>query len=164
MNTTLSPINFCEATIEKKHQLEAGWIELAGRIKEIRDNKFYEGRWESFEDFLHDPSMGMDKGTASKMITIYEKLVVEYNIPVNEIAQSGGWSKIAEALPVINDVDSAKEWLEKVSTLTKDDLRKEVNEARGKSTKEGIECKHPDTYKVIMTCCRDCDHKEVVKN
>lgn len=158
-----TPLDFCKATITKKHQLEVLWLEVAARLKEIRDNELWEGQWENFEDFLQDPSMGMDKGTASKMITIHEKLVVEYKMKPQEIAQSGGWSVIAEVLPVISDKESAKEWVERAATLTKNDLRKEVNEARGKIT-NGIGCKHKDTYTYTTQCCRDCGNKEVIKS
>ncbi len=159
---SLSPLEVCQAAITKKHTVETLWLELAANLKEIRDDGLWEGRWESFEDFLQDPSMGMDKATASKMITIHEKLVIEYGIPTKEIADGGGWSVIAEVLPVITDVESAKEWVERAASLSKSDLRKEVNEARGKVT-NGIGCKHPNVYTYTTQCCRDCGHQEVIK-
>lgn len=156
---TVENLEYCEDTISKKHVLELGWIELCGRLKEIRDNALYNGRWDSFEDFLNDPQMGMDKSTASKMITIHEKLVVEYKIKPTVMANAGGWSKVAELLPAITDKKSAEEWLSKASSLSKSDLRKEVQEEKG----GGIGCKHKNTYKVVMCCCRDCNNKEVEK-
>lgn len=161
--TTYDAIKFCESTIFKKKTLEVGWLDLAGKLQKIRDDQLYDGHWDSFEDFLADPAMNMDKGTASKMITIHEKLVIEYQIPADEIALSGGWSIIAEVLPVINDQESAKEWVARAQTLSKSDLRKEVNEARGKSNGEGIGCKHKDTYTYTTQCCRDCGSKVVIK-
>lgn len=157
---TVKNLDFCNETISKKHVLEMGWLELCARLKEIRDNKLYEGRWENFEDFLNDPSMDMDKGTASKMITIHEKLITEYQIKPVVIANAGGWSKVAELLPVINNKKDAEEWLSKSSVLSKNDLRKEIKEKKGKG---GIGCQHPNSYKVVMCCCKNCDYKEVEK-
>lgn len=155
-----TPLNFCEETISQKKVIEQSWIDLCARLKNIRDNEMYLGRWDSFEDFLNDPEMAMDKGTASKMITIQEKLVIEYDIDPKKIVGAGGWSKVAELLPVIEDKKSAEEWLEKAAVLSKADLRKEVKEGK---TDGGISCKHKNSYKVVMVVCRNCDHKEVEK-
>ncbi len=148
-------LNFCEETISKKHLIEVSWIELCARLKEIRDKGLWEGRWDSFEDFLHDPQMSLDKASASKMITIHEKFVIEYKMSPARIANAGGWSKIAEILPAVKDKESAEEWIDKSASLSKSDLRKEVKEE-----KTGIEmskCEHKDTY--IIRVCRDCGIK-----
>lgn len=148
-------LKFCDETIQKKQSLEIGWLELASNLKEVRDNAFYEGRWESFEDFLADPEMSLDKASANKMIAIHEKLVLTYKIDTQHIANAGGWSKVSEVMPVITDRESAIEWLNQCESLSKDDLRKEVKEARsGVSTKE---CKHTNTYTIVV--CRDCGLK-----
>lgn len=153
-------IDFCEETISQKHFLESGWLKLCARLKQIRDKGMYEGRWDSFEDFLNDPQMGMDKSTASRMITIHEKLIVEYEINPDKIVNAGGWTKVAELLPVISDKKSAEEWLETASVLSQKDLRKEV---RGKEVEGSIACKHKKTYEVVMRCCHECDYKEVIR-
>lgn len=157
---TLKPIDYCERTIAFKHFIEAQWIELAGQLKEIRDKSLYQGRWDSFEDFLADPSMAMDRSTASKMITIHEKFILEYKIPHSKIAQVGGWSKVAEILPAVTDKKSAVRWLEDAASLSKSDLRKQVKEEENPNS---LECKHKRHYQIVMQCCRDCGHKEVVK-
>lgn len=161
MKKKTNSIDFCKETIERKGALEMGWIDLAARLKEVRDGELYKGHWDSFEDFLNDPQMDMDKGTASKMITIHERLIVDLKIPKQSIVDAGGWSKLSEAMPVINTVEDAIEWIEKASVLSKDDLRKEVNTKRGKDAKVAS-CKHTDTYTIAV--CRDCglkveDHK-----
>lgn len=124
-------------------------------LKNIRDNGLYEGRWDNFEDFLQDPQMSLDKGTASKMITIYEKFVLEYKMSPARIANAGGWSKIAEVLPAVKDKKSAEDWIDKCSSLSKSDLRKEVREE-----KTGIkmsDCLHKDFY--LVKICRKCGDK-----
>ncbi len=153
-------IDYCEETINKKHFLEAGWLELCARLKEIRDKGMYEGRWDSFEDFLSDPQMGMDKSTASRMITIHEKLIIEYEVSPDKIVKAGGWTKVSELLPVIKDKASAEKWLGDASVLSQKDLRKEV---RGNGVDNSIACKHKNTYKITIECCRDCGNKETIK-
>lgn len=154
-NKSIQAIDFCEETISKKHILELGWIELCGRLKEIRDGGLYEGRWDSFEDFLNDPAMGLDKGTASRMITIHEKLILEYKIKPTMIANAGGWSKVAEILPAVKDKASAEEWLSKSASLSKSDLRKEIKEDR--TGIKMVDCQHKDYY--VVKICRKCGDK-----
>lgn len=158
-NETLKSISFCERTIAFKHFIEAQWLEFAGQLKEIRDGGLYEGRWDSFEDFLNDPQMAMDKGTASKMITIHEKFILEYKIEPIKIANVGGWSKVAEILPAVKDKKSAEKWLDEAASLSKADLRKQVNEERHP---ESIGCKHKHTRKLLLSVCLDCDYKEEI--
>ncbi len=154
-------LKFCQETIAKKHSLEIAWIEFAKSLKEIRDGALYKGRWESFEDFLTDPGMAMDKGTASKMITIHEKFIVDFEIEPMKVANAGGWSKVAELLPVIENKKDAEEWLESATSLSKADLRKEVQEKR--TGKKGVDHKCTNTYEIVMQCCRDCGSKIVIK-
>lgn len=149
------PITFCEETIKEKQALEVVWLDLAKRLKAIRDGALYSGRWENFEEFLNDPAMDMDKGTASKMISIHEKLVLEYQIAPKTIALSGGWSKISEVLHVMDSKKEAEKWLDKCSVLSKSDLRKEIQEA--KHGAPNPECKHKNTYTIEI--CRDCGQK-----
>lgn len=159
-NKPFNNIDFCEDAISKKHLMEIQWLELCAMLKEIRDGALYEGRWDSFEDFLQDPQMGLDKASASKMITIHEKFVLEYKMSPARIANVGGWSKVAEILPAVKDKKSAEEWMDKATSLSKTDLRKEVKEERNP---DSIACKHKDSYKVVMCCCRQCGNKEVEK-
>lgn len=154
------PIEFCEHTIAFKRFIEVQWLELAGQLKEIRDQALYRGRWESFEDFLNDPEMAMDKSTASKMITIHERFILEYKIQPQKIANVGGWSKVAELLPVVKNKESAEEWLDKATVLSQADLRKEV---KGENRGDGIDCKHKNNYQITLSVCRDCGYKETIK-
>jgi len=156
-----TPLDFCEDAINKKHFLEMQWLELCAMLKEIRDKDLFAGRWDTFEDFLTDPAMGMDKGTASKMINIHEKLTLEYKVKPTMIANAGGWSKVAELLPTVKNKEDAEAWLAKAAVLSKSDLRKEIKEE-----KTGIQmskCRHRNSYKVVMCCCRDCGGKEIEK-
>lgn len=157
---SIKPIDFCEHTIAFKHFIETQWIEFAGQLKTIRDKALYQGRWDSFEDFLADPAMAMDKGTASKMITIHERFVLEYKVPLSKIAQVGGWSKVAEILPAVKDKKSAEKWLSEAASLSKSDLRKQIQEEKDP---DSIECKHKKITKVVMCTCGECNKKWVEK-
>lgn len=158
--TLTESLNICEDAITKKHALEVGWLELCGILKTIRDNALYSGRWDNFEDFLQDPQMGLDKASASKMITIHEKFILEYKMTPARIANVGGWSKVAEILPAVTDKKSAEAWMDKATSLSKSDLRKEVKEERNPNA---VGCRHLHKKRVVMTICEDCDHKEFEK-
>lgn len=159
--TKIQPIQFCEETILKKHELERGYLDFCKRLKDIRDFERFKGRWDSFEDFLHDPEMNMDKSTANRMINIYEVFVGEFKIDPEKIIKAGGWAKVSEILPIVQATDkaNAEHWLEVSASLSRDDLRREI-----KSIHNGQEkCKHKNTFEIVMRVCRDCDHKEVIK-
>jgi len=141
---------FLENLTKLSQEIEAGYLDFAKGLQECRDQERYKPLHEDFSDFLEE--LKLSSGKASKLINIYQKFVIEYGIPKEELAQLGGWSVIAEVLPVVKDKKTALDWVEKAKLLRRGDLRKEVKEE-----KTGIpmgKCTHKDTYMVEI--CRGC--------
>lgn len=143
-------IGFCNEAIAIKNKIEKNFLELGSYLYTIRTQKLYEGQWENFAYFLME--MNLTESTASKIISVFEKYVLEYNIPDNEIIEAGGWTKLYTTLPLVSSQEDAKYWIGQSKVLTQKDLSKTIIER--KSGVEMAECKHKNTYQV--TICKDC--------
>lgn len=146
-------MKYCEETLQFKTSLEEGFLALGERLKNIRDGRFFEPQWSSFDEFVAE--MKMSKGTASKLINLYEKFVLQFGVTAKEIGEAGGWSNLAEWLPVVKNRGDALEAIHLAKTLSREDNRKEVHER-----KTGIPmaaCAHQNTYTIDI--CRDCGDK-----
>lgn len=119
---------FCKQTLELKQNIEVTFLEFGARLSYIKSNDLWKSQWESWEYYLEEAKLS--PATASKLINIYEKFVVEYQIQPKDIAIAGGWSSVSEVLPMVKDKVSALEWLNKVATLTRKDLRDEMLEKK----------------------------------
>lgn len=141
---------FLQMLIQLSQQLEFNYIEFGKQLKTCRDDTIFDPEYDTFPAFLQE--MKLTQGTASKLINIYEKFVVEYGIPIEKLAQAGGWSVVAEILPVVANKAKAKEWVEKAIKMRRKDLRKEVKEE--KTGVSMASCLHKDFY--LLQICRVC--------
>jgi hypothetical protein len=145
---------FCAETVRLKEEMESNFLSLGLRLMRIRDERMFEPEHENFEDFLND-DLNMSKATASKLIAIYHKFVVLYEIPEKTLKQAGQ-DKLKEILPVVKDKESALEWVEKAIILRwRDSIRKEVSHHRRHT--DPLKCEHINTYQLVV--CRDCKER-----
>lgn len=143
-------LRYCDETLEFKDKLEAGFLELGKRLANIRDNRLYEGKWDNFELYLME-FKNLSESTATKLINIYKKFVVEYGIKESDIVKAGGWSLLAETLPVVSNKKEAQHWVHSAGILNRTDLRRSIRE-----TMTGVEmkdCKHQWVTFRLCTCC-----------
>lgn len=143
-------IAFCNEVIALKSTIEGGFLALAKRLQKVRDDRLYLGQWTNFREYLME--LRMSEATASKLINIYQKFVVEAGIEEDTLIKAGGWTVLAESLKYIGKQLSPAKAVELASTLSRDDFRRELTEL---ST--GIqqrECGHEDTYTIRV--CRKC--------
>jgi len=147
---------FCEETIELKGSIENKFLELGKRLYDIREENKFMPNYETFEDFCME--LKMSPATVSKLVNIYQKFVLTYCLDPQLVANAGGWSVVAEVLPMVTSKTTAKKWLHLANVLSRNDLRKEIKE---KTT--GIiqyECKHEHTY--LIRICKDCGERQRV--
>lgn len=152
----LARLNYCEETRLKVRELEGSFLVLGERLKKIRDEKLFIGQWETFEEYLED--VKLTAPTASKLINVYQKFLVEWQFRQEKLMEAGGWSVLYPILRIATSKEEAEEWVDKACVLSRKDLEKEITEA-----KTGIDmskCKHHDTY--VLKVCRTCGHKEKV--
>lgn len=146
---------FCNQILEYKGGIEASFLELGRRLRLVREERLYSDQWESFDDYLMELK-NISLPTATKLINIYGTFVVEYKIPVKKLVQAGGWTMLAETLPVVKSKEDALAWLEKATLLTRTDLRREIQEAN-----TGIlmrDCEHEES--AYLRVCLRCGIKE----
>lgn len=147
---------YCKETLTFKGKLEEGYLILAKRLKKIRDERLFAQGWEYFADFLEE--MHMSEATASKMIQIYEKFVLGWGFNSEDLLKAGGWSSIAETLPVVHSRADAEDALLQAGTLTRADLRRYVTEK--KSGKPMELCLHAESYNINI--CKTCGERRAI--
>jgi hypothetical protein len=121
--------DYCNETLKLKVSLELHFLEMGKRLLEIRDNRLYQPAWETFTEYLME--MKWDRSRANRIINIYKIFVVQYQIAPARLAAAGGWSILAELLPVAIDKEQAEEWVDKAALHPQQELRQEIREARG---------------------------------
>lgn len=149
-------LKYCTDTINLKKEIEQSFLTLGEHLYNIKRDEMFLPQWSSWDEYVTEIKMSLNM--ANKLIQIYETFILEYKFAPEDITTAGGWTVVAEILPVIENRDDAENWLNMASELTRDDLRKEVKEA--KSGVEMATCAHADTY--IIRICRCCGNKEEI--
>lgn len=130
--TNLQPIKaheYCEETIALKDKLENSFLELGERLTKIRNEQVYiKAGYESFALFLWE--IKMTESVASKIITVYENLVLRFGVDKEKIIAVGGYSIAYPIAQMVKSKEEAEHWLEKGSLLNKKDLEDEIRELK----------------------------------
>lgn len=147
--------SLCQKALEQKKHIEESFIHLAQTLYLIKENNYWEtGGYTTWYEFLEE--LRISNSTAMKLIAIYKTFVLEYGYSPSEVVTSGGWSVLAEALPIIDSKEKAGEVLSDASVLSLRDMRDSVKRAKMPLT-EQFECQHKDSY--IIRICPDCGDK-----
>lgn len=126
---------------------------LGEELYNIKEKMLWEGVYGSWEEFTVE--LKMSNNTINKLMQIYKTLVLSYGLSNEQITTAGGWSVVADVLPMITSKKDALKWLNQAQSLTRADLRKEIKES-----KTGIvmtQCSHKNTYKIEV--CKDCGER-----
>jgi hypothetical protein len=121
-------------------------VNIAERLWHIQSKELWEGMWSSWEEFLGE--MGMKKGTASKLCSLYERIVIELKFPT-ETLHTAPWTNLYAALPMMTNQEEAKMAITKAQVLTGKEIQIECYEH-----KNGHECPHEHTS--LLRHCLDC--------
>jgi hypothetical protein len=155
MTTLEKQNNYINETIEFKGQIELAFMTFGGRLMNIRDNGLWRGVYDNYLLFLDE--IDMSESSVSKLISIYKKFFVDFPIPEEKLIQCGGWSQLAEILPLVKSQSDAEYWVEQVILQDRKGLRETAREA-----KTGVkieDCNH-DYYE--MRVCRRCGDKQKI--
>lgn len=144
--------DICIAAIEAKKDIEWKFIELGKMLYTIKNDRLYEAGWSSWEEYCME--LKLAQPTISKLFRIYEVFVLHYQIEPLKLAEAGGWSSVAELLPLIDQETTTKARVRELLGLATDqprhDLRKTIaDERRGKP------CTHKKTRFLILEICDD---------
>lgn len=154
MDKRIAKTNFdyCQETINLKGDLELSYLDLASRLHKIQLNKMYEPNYESFDEFLWE--IKLSKASASKLINIWVRFVIQFKIAPKLLAEAGGWSVVAEILPVAKSKSAAERWLRQAKANRRGDLRKTLKEK--KSGVSMAKCPHKHKRNIFYWQCERC--------
>lgn len=150
-------IDYCNQALEFEKSLSTQFLTLGEYLFNIRENNLFSPQWDSFNEYCME-FRSISQGSISKLANIYKKFILDYGIPVDRLVATGGWSSLADIMPIIQDSESAEEWIEKATVLSRDDLRKELSEKR--TGKLMANCEHENYYTVRI--CRECHDREKI--
>ena len=145
--------DYCKKAIALKGNIEVQFLGLGKMLHEIKEKRMYEAGWESWDEY--EMEFKLAPSTLSKLMKVYQRFVVEFEIPPREIADVGGWTLVSDILPVVKSKQDAVKWLKVAENSTRSDLKKTLKEA-----KTGVDmnnCSHKNTYTVEI--CRDCGER-----
>jgi len=123
-----------------RYSIDNGFLDLAKSLKDVHDNKLYELLdYKTFESYIAQPELALDRGNVYRFIQIYEKYVGEYNVAPGRLLEAG-WTKLRTVIPYVNE-HNYESMLEKATTLSRSDLDEDLVE-QGYVTKTEV----PDRF------------------
>lgn len=143
--------NYLKETITIAKRIESAFLELAARLKNIRDNRLYDGEYQNFAEFLWEIKIA--EGTASKLIKVYETFILKFKMKTDKLS-AVGWSSLYQIANNIETKEEAEEWVDKAVLLTRDHLVENLKE----KTKGVSACQHQDTY--VLRICKSCGFRQ----
>lgn len=151
MSTDTKKHEYCQETVDLKQEGERIFLQIGERLYNIRKEELFRPFWDSFYEY--ELEFKWSPGTANKLINIYKVFVLEAGIKPVQLGEAGGWTVLAECLPVIKNKKDAQHWLGQATELTRSDLRKSIAEAKAGPQEE---CAHPPAeiyYLKVYGCC-----------
>ena len=144
---------FLEETMELSVQSSVAQIILAARLYRIREEKLWLAGYDSFDDYCMNLKL-YNSGTISKLITVYKKYILDYQIPADKVAEVG-YTVLYKAHNVIKSKEDAEEFVDNAIIWTGSDINREI--ASRKSGKDIDECSHENT--ILVRLCKDCGQR-----
>lgn len=153
LNTEQEKYNFLEETKTLLTQTSYAQFVLAERLHRIKEQKLWQSGYESFEDYCMELKL-YNMGTISKLITVYKKFILEYQLPQEKLA-GVGYTVLYKAHSVIKSKEDAEEFVENATIWTGSDINREI--ASRKSGKDIDDCDHENT--ILVKICKDCGQR-----
>lgn len=112
-------MNLLQRTEELFHSARVATIEAAAALYEVRETKVWETKHESWSEYVD--TLGISKGQASKLLTVFEHFAIEGRLLHAKLAQVEPdrlyWASKLEGTP--------KEQFEKALVLSRGELREQ---------------------------------------
>jgi len=148
---------YCNKTLEMEKGARMLYLMLGERLYNIRHQRLYEPFWSSWGEYCME-FKDLSPASISKVIAVYELFVLKLGFTTEELADSGGWTKLYQISRFVKDKEDAIKWLATAKDQTRQDLEKHLIEA--KTGVDMTECSHENTY--MIRVCADCGDKERV--
>lgn len=145
MITTLANRQYLEETLFLKENLEKGFLHLGERLYRIKNERLWELDYGSYAEFLMEAKIS--EATASKLVAIYSKFVLEYGMSYDVLAPCS-WSSLYTLLPLATSKEKAEELVDEAANLKRGDVEEKIR------AEKHPDCRHDDQY--TITVCRGC--------
>lgn len=123
-----------------KRATAINFLDFGKTFARIRDEKLYEAMsCETFEEYLGSPEVAFDRSTVFAFMKIHKIFIEQHKTPPAQLVDVH-WSKLAMIAPVVDD-NNYKDMLDKAETLSRSELRKEVDSMKS----------HPDYNKTLFS-------------
>lgn len=151
MTPALANRRYLEETKKLKNGLEEGFLHLGERLYRIKEKKMWEEDYGSYAEFLMD--LKVSEATASKLVAIYSKFVLEYKFSYEELAPCS-WSSLYSLMPLATSRSKALALVEDAQQLKRGDVEEKMR------SEKHPDCKHIDSF--LLRICPDCGfrHRE----
>lgn len=149
MTTTLANRQYLEETLVLKENLEKGFLHLGERLYRIKNERLWDIDYGSYAEFLM--AAKISEATASKLVAIYSKFVLEFGMSYDALAPCS-WSSLYQLLPLATSKEKATELVHEASTLKRGDVEEKLREMNHP------DCRHTNTFTIKV--CRDCGMRE----
>ncbi len=155
MNNSIVSADYAHKIDQKiknlRYSVDNSFLDLTKSLKEVRDKKLYEILgMTTFESYIAQPEIALDRGNVYKFIAIYETYIETYGVAPERLLEAG-WSKLSKTIPYTNE-HNYEAMLEKATTLSRSDLDKDLVEQGFVTHKEPEVIYHqcPYCHKVSM--------------
>lgn len=138
---------YLDETIQLTRMIESSYLDLASRLLNIRDQELWRGHYDSWQEFLED--VRISNSRASRLITLYEKLVLDYGIKKEDLTPIG-WSSAYQIAKHTENKLEAQELITFARHTRRKDLEDELRER-----KTGCQ-DHEIGEKIILGKCKNC--------
>lgn len=143
---------YCEQTKKLKEAIEENFLVLGQRLKVIRDEQRFFPQHDSFASFCDD--MKLAESVASRLISIYQTFVLDWEIAPELLLEAGGWSRLDKIRRVAASRPEAEDLIQKSALMGGTDFEREITEKkRGVSQ---ADCAHE---MVTIRYCKKCHVK-----
>jgi len=145
---TPTPQDFLQQTLILKRSLERDFLELGARLKRIRDERLYEGTYDSFREFLDDAKL--TESFASRLITIHSRFIEQFHMKQDELSDIG-WSSLYQIASYTEDEEEAIELVGLAKRVRRVDLEDEIRERKTKCSEHEF-----GEERIVLKKCIHC--------
>ena len=115
--------------VDLRHRAEATFLDLGEQLYWFEEHKQYKDLgFQTFEAYIADPEVNIDRATAFKLKGIFKTYILDLEV-CPDILLPAGHDKLYRVRPYVTP-DNVNEWIEKASSLSRSDLRIELQEQR----------------------------------
>lgn len=113
--------------VSAQMNIQGNLLVLGAKLKDNRDLAYYKLLgYDTFEEFLGSPEIAFGRSKAYDLIHIYELYILKLGVPKADLLEAGTTKLLLVAPQIEQDETRSAEWIGKAKSLSKSDLRQEI--------------------------------------